>query len=785
MGPFGDLLRGHRTARGLTQEALAGLAGLSVQAIGVLERGDRRFPHRDTVIRLAEALELTGDRLDAFLTAATRKATPRVDDQQPLTVPARQLPADVPDFTGRDEHLATVLASLREPGSPTSPRVVVVVGGPGIGKSALAVRAAHEIAREFADGQLHVDLAGTSDQPHDPAVLLAELLHALGVTGGAVPNGVSARATLFRSLLSDRRMLLVLDDAARSEQVRPLLPSSGECGVLVTSRQLLTDLPGARHIELDVLSPAEAHTLFTGIVGTDRVGAEPDEVTPILHACGHLPLAIRIAAGKLVGRPAWPLRLLRERLADESRRLNELRLGELGVRASFEASIGQLPVDGGVAFGLLGLLGPRTVPEWVLGPLLDRRFTDDVLDMLVDANLLRLAEIDASGGPRYRMHDLLRTYAVERVEHPREAIRRLLAVWLDLTTRAVDLLPPSLFAPPVGVARRMALPESTTDRLLAEPENWFAVEREAFVGAVELAATWGFDDYAWQLAATAVPYHDLHSHYEDWQRTHTMALEAVRAAGNVRGETVMLRGLAQVHLYRDEYDTALDGFRRALELARQVGDAREEFLAKSGLATIDRMLRRYDKAEAHIREALEVVTDRSLEAQIRNALGIVLMAQDRFDESSASFEHALEICREIGDAHREAVVLREASILYDRLGEPQRAFAALDRALEMFESLADERCVGYTLLRMGRVHAAHNDLGHATLVLQRAVNFFAANGNRMEEAQGWQLRGELAAQHHMLNARDFLTRALRLWQSIGATSQVTDVQAKLDALPDH
>ncbi|ALG13922.1 XRE family transcriptional regulator [Kibdelosporangium phytohabitans] len=784
MGQFGDLLRGHRTARGLTQEALAARAGLSVQAIGVLERGDRKFPHRDTVTRLADALELTGDVLDAFMAAATRKATPKVDDQPTVPVPARQLPSDVPDFTGREEQLDVVLTALREPASAGAPRVVVVVGGPGIGKSALALRTAHEIADEFADGQLYLDLAGTSDQPHDPSVLLAELLRALGVTGGAVPNGTAARATLFRSLLSDRRMLLVLDDAARSEQVRPLLPSSGGCGVLVTGRQLLTDLPGARHIELDVLSPAEARALFTGIVGANRVEAEPDEVEPIVRACGYLPLAIRIAAGKLAGRPAWPLRLLTERLADESRRLNELRLGELGVRASFEASIGQLPVDATAAFGLLGLMGPRAVPEWVLGPLLDRRFTDDVLDMLVDANLLRLAEIDVNGGPRYRMHDLLRTYAVERADEPHAAVQRLLAVWLDLTTRAVDRLPPSLFAPPQGVARRMALPQSTIDKLLDSADNWFTAEREAFVGAVELAAAWGFHEYAWQLAATAVPFHDLHSYYEDWQRTHTTALEAVRAAGNVRGETVMLRGLSQVHLYRDEYDVALDGFRRALELSRQVGDVREEFLAKSGLATIDRMLRRYDKAEAHIREALEVVTDRNLEAQVRNALGVVLMAQDRFDESYASFEHALAICKEIDDKHRLGVVLREASILYDKIGQTHRALASLDRALEIFESLADERCVGYTLLRMGRVHAAHNDMGHATLVLQRAVNFFATNGNRMEEAQCWQLRGELAAQHRMLNARDFLTRALRLWQSIGATSQVTDVQAKLAALPD-
>jgi hypothetical protein len=319
-----------------------------------------------------------------------------------------------------------------------------------------------------------------------------------------------------------------------------LLPPNGGCAVLVTSRQLLTDLAGARHIELDVLRPDEARDLFAGIVGTQRVDAEPDEVEPILRACGHLPLAIRIAAGKLVGRPVWPLRLLRERLDDESRRLNELRLGELGVRASFETSIGQLPDDVVHAFRLLGLLGPRTVPGWVLGPLLDRPCADDVLDTLVDANLLRLTEIDANRFPCYRMHDLLRAYASESVGDPRAAVNRLLAVWLDLATRAVDRLPPSLFAPPQGHALRATL-SMATEQLLAVPGDWFEAERDALIGAVELAVAWRLDDSAWQLAATVVPYHaaqplrGLATHSHLGARGGSCGWEPARRSGNAAG----------------------------------------------------------------------------------------------------------------------------------------------------------------------------------------------------------------------------------------------------------
>jgi tetratricopeptide (TPR) repeat protein/transcriptional regulator with XRE-family HTH domain len=781
MEQFGHLLHRHRMALELTQESLARQARVSVQAIGLLERGDRRFPHRDTLARLADVLRLDGHARVTFLAAASR---PQSDAAEAVD----QLPSDVPDFTGRTDQLNELLTALTERAATEAVRVVVVAGGPGTGKSTLAVRAALQIAGEFPDGRLYLDLAGTSDKPRDPAVLLAELLGSLRVTGGAVPDGAPARATLFRSLLVGRKVLLMLDDAAGAEQIRPLLPPNGECVVLVTSRTLLTDVPGARHIKLDVLTAQEARDLFTTIVGTDRVAAEPDEVEPILAACDYLPLAIRIAGGRLLGRPAWPLRLLRKRLDDESKRLNELRLGELGVRASFAAGIGRLPPDAVLAFRLLGLLGPRTVPGWVLGPLLDRADADDVLDTLVDANLLRCTEIDVNDGPRYRLHDLLRAYAHEGAmalpeQELRSAVSRLLAAWLDLTVQAVNRLPPSLFAPPQGNAPRVPLPESVVDGLLERPGKWFEAEREALVGAVELAAAWQFDDAAWELAAAVVPYHDLHSNYEDWRRAHTAALDATRAAGNLRGEAVMLRGLSQVAVYRDEYDVATDGFRRALDLAQQAGDQREEFLAKSGIGTIHRVHGRFDKAEAQIREALAVVPDRHLEAQVRNALGVVLLAQDRHEESRVSFTDALRICREIGDSHREAVVLREASVLYDKVGETEQAYAAFRQALEIFESLDDERCVGYTFLRMGKVYAAHGELGQATVALQRAGVFLASHGNRLEEAQCWQIRGELAAQYGMPNADDYLTRALRLWQSLGATEKVAEVQAHLDRLP--
>jgi len=356
-----------------------------------------------------------------------------------------RLPADIPDFTGRDEPLGEVLDLIARHRAP------VIVGAPGTGKSILAVRAAHQVREMFPDGQLYVDLAGTSDAPRDPATLLAELLRALGVTDAVMPDSPHERAGLYRAQLVGRRMLVLLDDAADARQVRPLLPPSGECVVVVTSRSWLADLEGAKHVELDVLSTTDARTLLARIVGDERIDREPETSDAIVRLCGHLPLAIRIAGAKLASRGAWTLRVLRDRLEDESRRLRELRAGDLDVRTSFELSVRLLPEPAARAFRLLGLLGAETLPGWVIGPLLGTPDAEPVLDTLVDANLLRLVETDALGQPRYRLHDLLRTYATRAAaehystdEH-RAAVARVLAAWLAVAEQARDLFYPGLF----------------------------------------------------------------------------------------------------------------------------------------------------------------------------------------------------------------------------------------------------------------------------------------------------------------------------------------------------
>jgi DNA-binding SARP family transcriptional activator/cytochrome c-type biogenesis protein CcmH/NrfG len=697
------------------------------------------------------------------------------------TMPVRQLPLEVSDFVGRAEQVAEVTGALLDRAPDGPPAIVAVAGGPGVGKSSLVVRAAHLVSGTFPDGQLYFDLAATSDTPQQPAQLLAEALGALSVAGNAIPDRLTERAALYRSLLADRRMLVVLDDAGDAEQVRPLLPATGGCAVLITSRTLLTELPGVRQIDLDVLSPAEAGQLLTGIVGAERVSAEPAETTAILESCGNLPLAIRIAGARLAGRPAWSLRVLRERLADESRRLSELRIGHLGVRASVELSVRLLPADAARALSLLGLLGAHTLPGWVVGPLLGRPHADDVLDALVDASLLRLTTTDAVGQPRYRLHDLIRAYAVEAADgipYPqrRDAVVRVLGAWLSLAEAATDRMPASLLPLAPGAAPRWPLPAATAARLVDDPFGWFDAERDTLLGAVRLAAEWGLDELAWELATSAVTYYDHRCRHEDWQLGHHLALEAVRAAGNLHGESVLLRGLGQVHIYRDDFDEAVRALDTARDLCQRTGDKLGDALAIAMLAAVNRAQGRYGQALEQVRHALVIVVaerDRNLEAQLRSSVASMLLAQGEVAEAAEWFEEALRLARSLGDRHRVAVVQRRLSTLHDRRDDPAAALDCLAKALDTFVELGDERCAAYTLLEVGRVHAGQRHQPLATEALHTAADVFRRHGDRRDEAECWRLLAELdMVLGESDTALGHYDRALRLWRTLGDVDQI-------------
>lgn len=669
----------------------------------------------------------------AILRGDDEPADVRHDAQQPA--PIRQLPPSVSDFSGRVTETAQLAEVLRMTGSDSVP-VAGVTGSPGVGKSTLAVRVAHQVRDHFPDGQLYVDLAGTADDPRDPGDVLGELLHAFGITGAGLPAGVAGRAALYRSLLAGRRVLVLLDDAASVSQVVPLLPADPGCAVLVTSRRMLTELPGASHLELQPFPPADAAELLARIAGRDRITAEPEEAAAIARACDHLPLAIRVAGARLAGRGGWPLRVLRERLIDESTRLRELRAGELAVRASFDLSVRQLPADGLRAFVLLALLGPQDVPGWVVDALLDQRDTEDLVDQLVDANLLGSSGTDRIGQPRYRLHDLLRCHALDLADRLPEgersaALDRTLSGWLWLAGQAAARLP-ATFGATIADDGGWACDR----RLLSDPVAWFVAERRALCGAVDLAADAGLDDLAWRLAATAVPFFDLHSHYEDWARTHSRALKAVRAAANKAGEAAMSRGLAQVHIYRNEFDEAERGMLDAYRLYGEIGDQRGEGLSLAGVGTVCRLraengqaMRCYEKS---LRK-LESADDRHSIAQVRASIGSIHAALGDLEQARVWLTGALHMAVDIEDAHREALVLCRLAALHRQTGEHDTELDCARRAVSILEELTDERCTAFARLELAEalIPAGQHDI--ARVLVHHALATYRRTGNRQGE----------------------------------------------------
>jgi DNA-binding SARP family transcriptional activator len=424
---------------------------------------------------------------------------------------AFQLPAAPADFTGRaaeSRRLTGLLVGRNAgPGVP----LVVVSGPPGAGKTSLALHVAHTVRARFGDGQLWVHLAGTSVRPRDPGEVLGEFLRALGAPGSAIPADLAGRTAFYRSWLAGRRVLVVADDAASVRQVQPLLPGTARCAMVVTSRVRLEGLDGAHLMPLDVMTAGDAVGVLTKIVGEDRIAAEPAAADQLAQACGGLPLALRITGAKLATRPSWPLSVMAAKLTGTQGRLGQLESAEASVRASIASSYRLLPERARRAFGLLALLGSVEVAEWALAAMLGEPQAADVVAELERCSLLTAVGADATGEPRYRLLDLLREFAAERVAFEPAAdkdiaLRRALESWLQLARLADDRLPPEpFFRRPAAQPRPEIVPAAVARRLTADPVAWFTAERVNLLAAVERACQAGWLDLAQQLASVSRP----------------------------------------------------------------------------------------------------------------------------------------------------------------------------------------------------------------------------------------------------------------------------------------
>ncbi|MFB4300109.1 BTAD domain-containing putative transcriptional regulator [Actinomadura sp. NTSP31] len=697
----------------------------------------------------------------------------RVRPQRPS-----QLPPAVPDFTGRGDQIGSMLALLSDGGDGDAPvSVSAVAGMGGIGKTTLAVHIAHRLRGAFPDGQLFVDLRGAERDPADPAEVLGRFLRALGVNAAAVPESPGERAALYRSILADRRILVVLDNAADETQVEPLLPGGRLSRAVVTSRTRLTALPGARLIELDVLTPAQAVGLLAHIAGPDRVAAEPEAAATLARMCGHLPLALRVAGARLAAKAHWSIAGFVRRMREQGR-LDELTQRGLSVRTTLHLSYQGLGPDARRLYRLLGLLDAPDVACCTAAALLDRPPGEvgELLETLVDAQLLDARLLDTKAHPavpgavRYRFHDLVRDHARELCrdeDGPDEraaALRRAFGGLLALTDRVVELVTGGGDALAPGRAVRYPLDEAVVERTLARAPDWFEAERFGLTSAVRQAARLGEDGLAWELAVrSAILFQPAH-YTDDWQQVIGDALPGVRAAGDLRGEAALLERATELACARRDYDRALRSVRAALRLFEETGNPHGTALALRQLATVHRMTGRFGDAEADGRRARELfrrvgdvageshavlvigcsqyergaahdavgvlTTARDLARRARYTsvelqavywIGQALLALGRPGEARPLFEHIDEAGTAAGSRLVGMYAAHGLGCTSFALGRPEEAERSLRLALSLAEERADPLMRARILYVLADLYWDRGDLPAARRLLERAL----------------------------------------------------------------
>jgi DNA-binding SARP family transcriptional activator len=673
----------------------------------------------------------------------------------PSRRPPAQLPADVADFTGRGADLEQLRSAVSEGRRQENPAVAiaVVAGAPGLGKTTLAIHAAHALRREFPDGQLYVSLHGGSEQPMPTDDVLSRFLRDLGVDATRVPADAEERAAMYRTRLAERQMLITLDDARDAAQVRPLLPGTGSSAVIVTSRRRLPDLVGSKLIDLDVLDDAEASELFARIIGPERASAEPDAVRDVLDVCAGLPLAIRIAGARLAARRGWSVRTLAARLADQQRRIDELAAGDLAVRACFQVSFDALPRSAGAegadpahVFRLLGVWPGPSIGLSAAAVLIGEpeAATADALEVLVDAHLLESPAPD-----RYLLHDLLRAYAVERAqaEEPPEVIDEAVGRVLDWYLRTADtaasvVMPPAERVPLVPAATGAgALVFGTAEQAL----GWYELERANLVAATREAAARGLHDIAWKLPVSAMNFFMLHGYRADWMITHRIALASARSLADRKGEGWVLNSLGV--LYGEQHaDDAVGYFEQALAIYRAIGDQRGQAQAANNLAFSYRSLQRYE-------EAVVALLD------------------------------ALELQRQVGRRYGEGLALCNLGEAYLELGRHAEAIARSQEALAVVREVGSTRMEGYALYNLGRANLDLGQSAEAASLLEQALTIHRAVGDRIGEAQDLRYIGIAHARAgRVAEARGTWTRARSLYQGLGEDKEVADLSAQLEKL---
>ncbi|MGW4145046.1 ATP-binding protein [Streptomyces albogriseolus] len=669
--------------------------------------------------------EFSGGDSDVVVQAGTVHGGIHVHGPGRPFPPPRQLPYGVPGFVNRVNELTGLddLHPRADDERGDGPAVVAAItGGPGVGKTALALHWAHRVRRHFVDGDLYIDMRGyNSGNALGPEQALTSFLRGLGVEADRIPIDEQECAALFRSMVYGKKILIFIDNVSSVKQIRQVIPASRSSLVLITSRNRLSGLvarEGAARVTLDVLSPQESVRLLREVIGPSRVDAEPDAARRVAELCGCLPLALRVVGERAAGRSLLSLGELVDELVQEQDFLDALadQEDELSdVRAVFSWSYRALPEDSRRAFRLLGLHEGKVLCVDSAAALLA------VTPAVARRRLVELANVhllQETARDRYRMHDLLRSYAVELLsaEEPREertrAVRRGLTWYLlsaDAGRRAILPRSRSLHLVPAGDGVR---PVERFDEA-ADAVRWFDTERENLLAALGQAVAWGQYDIAWMLPAVASGFFELSAHWSDWKHVHELGLDAARLVGNQLGEAFHLMCLGDVHWRSGAYEVAVENYRAAVELSRGIDDLWTLGFSLRGLGLV--ALEQGDpdaEAQTHFEAALSVFRehgDRRGEGMSLLSLAECARGREEHAEAAVFCRRALGIFREIGDRWSEAWGALPLADSLSELGELPDAEDHLARALAVFREFTDRRSEASVLRRLGDVSSARGE----------------------------------------------------------------------------
>lgn len=761
-----------------TLETFAAQLVTALAAAGRRREAAEVFEHSRTALatelgvrpgkRLLDALRL----IDAPVSATGRRQSARA-----------QLPPHIADFTGRRELLERIDRALR--GDGAAPAVLALCGPGGIGKSALAVRAAHALRARYPDGQVVAQLGSASTKPVD---VLGQFLHALGVDDGELPSCVVERQHLWRSRTAESRVLVLLDDARDEQQVRALLPGGGRCGVLVTSRRRLLGLEGASTIQVPELDGQEAIDLLASLAGPARIAAEPECARRLLELCGGLPLAVRIVGAKLAARPHEPVADLVERIADRHRRLSELRAGDLDVRATVEVSYAECDPAQQRALCLLGDVHLPAFTRWTVATLLDcsEPAAAELVEGLVEAQLVQVVGRDSIGQVRYRLHDLIATFAAEKAGDgpgPDVATDRLLHRYVALARRAHDRLRVSRFPPPVNTEPPRSAPEKAVQ---ADPGGWRHEESRNLVALTWWAYHRGRWDRVCDLADAFSGLAERRPADTGVRDVKVLGLLAARRAGDRRAEAVSLCALGDLRWENRRANSAHRYYALAIRRFAELGDDSGLARVLTAHADVDIELGRISRATTTLRRALllaELVGDRQCQADALDQLGAlmfdigdcaaarecftgshdiahslgarqsearsgkrladVLTWCGEYQEAARLLQEALKIARDDADQHWEAHVLRSLGELRRETRDFDGAEEALAESLALFTELDHRFARCYTVLMLGSLYAARGDF-------ERAELSFAACRQMFQDLDDWRGQGYTLLAHGKL-----------------------------------